>query len=393
MNFKKVILAVTPYSITRCRMLAGIFEYANRFCRWNMDMIPDSDLVTVESVRQLSKTGVSGLIISHVTDWAIVDELDRTGIKTVVIDTPDYSVPPPRANISFHDGIVIGENFGALGFRYLHSCGKFRHFGFVAAAKRTSWSENRMRGFLAAATVHDEPCSAFTAVGERRDAELAEWLTSIPKPAAIMAANDWTALEVAGTCNRARIPIPHKVCILGVDDSEFVCTNSRPTLSSVKIDHEAIGAEFAKQLRKMLSARTSPPQNIVLSPQNSTVVERGSTNAPLPAAHLIQRALDYIREHAAEGIGPGDVARHLHVSLRLATLRFRELHSESMSQTILRRKMELVCAKLRSTEADIGVIAASCGFAGRRSLERQFKARFGMTMRAWRQCTLPEAKL
>ena len=47
----RIVLAVTPYSVTRCRMLAGILEYAGRHCRWDVVMVPDADRVTPDTIR------------------------------------------------------------------------------------------------------------------------------------------------------------------------------------------------------------------------------------------------------------------------------------------------------------------------------------------------------
>ncbi len=102
----------------------------------------------------------------------------------------------------------------------------------------------------------------------------------------------------------------------------------------------------------------------------------------VPASHLIRQALDFIRERAAEGISPADVAKHLRVSHRLVELRFRELCSKTIAETIRDRRLELASEALLASDSPVGEIVAGCGFRTRRVLERLFRARYGMSMLA-----------
>ena len=142
--------------------------------------------------------------------------------------------------------------------------------------------------------------------------------------------------------------------------------------------------ELARALYRMLGPRKRTPANVLLPEMASTIIERDSTKPPAPAAHLIQKGLEYIAAHEAEPITVADVVKHLGVSRRLAELRFSELHGESISATIKNHRLERARRMLADTKLGIGHIAAACGFPSRRSSELLFKSRFGMTMGEYR---------
>ncbi len=389
MKRAKVVLVVQPYNAQRSKMLAGALDWANRHCRWDIDVEPDADHFTAASVRRLAMSGVRGLILSKASGWDVVKAIAQTPMKAVVIDTPDGSVPRPLPNVAFHDGSNSDRYVGAIGFAHFAGRGNFRHYGFVTVASEPAWSENRRDGFLAASRAAGKPCSVFEppAGADEDRAALREWLRRMPKPCAVMGANDRTAMEILDACRQEKIAVPAALCLLGVDDNEFMCAFTKPSLSSIRIDDSANGAELANRLRDMLSPgrRGSVTRNAETSARHAEVVERDSTRAPLPAAHLIRAALDYIREHAADGIGPADVAAHLRVSRRLVELRFRELHGETIARVIRRRRLQLAADMLRTTGIRVGTVAESCGFAHRRTLERLFREAHGCSMREWRR--------
>ena len=380
----KVVIAVTPYSMERCRILMGIYSFIGGHCHWDIEMLPDTNLITRQWIDRMAKDGVDGLIASKIESEKVLKHLEVSGIKSVVMDTAIDYAPSPRDGISFYDSSAAGAATGAAGFSYLNGCARFRSFAFVANKEPTSWSTNRMRGFMNAASSNGIEASVFSETGNGRHKLLKKFLQSLPKPAAVMAANDWCALEALNCCRSVGIDIPGQMCLLGVDDNEIICAHALPPLSSVRINHEAIGAELARALHRMLSGRKRPPANALLPEMASTITERNSTKPPVPAAHLIHKGLEYIVAHEAEPITVTDVVKHLGVSRRLAELRFSELHGSSISATIKNHRLERARRMLTDTKLGIGHIAAACGFPSRRSAELLFKSHFRMTMSAYR---------
>ena len=379
----KVVIAVTPYSIERCRILMGLYSFENAHCRWDIEMLPNASLIDEKSIDRMIKEGIDGLIASKIDSPQVLKKLEKSRIKSVVMDTATDYAPSPISNISFYDASVAGAATGATGFKFLESCGKFRSYAFIANKEPTSWSTNRMSGFMNEAAKNGVETAIFSEFGHNRRQQMKRFLISLQKPAAVMAANDWTALETLNCCRRTGIDIPGQICLLGVDDNELICTHATPTLSSIRINHEKIGMELAKMLHKMLG-RKWKPSNVLIPEMESSVTERESTKPPVPAAHLIHKGLDYIKAHANEPITVSDVVKHLGVSRRLAELRFAELHGNTIADTIRNHRLEQSRNMLENSSLNIGSIAKSCGFPSRRSAEILFKAQFGLTMGEYR---------
>ena len=64
--------------------------------------------------------------------------------------------------------------------------------------------------------------------------------------------------------------------------------------------------------------------------------------------------------------------------------RFRQIVGRSVLDVIQDKRLESVCTLLRTTELPISEICASCSFGSGTYPLRLFKARMGMTMRAYR---------
>ena len=80
-----------------------------------------------------------------------------------------------------------------------------------------------------------------------------------------------------------------------------------------------------------------------------------------------------------------DVVTHLGVSRSLVDLRFREYQGETISEAILRMRLEEVRKRLASTSMSVTKVAHACGFADVSHLQVVFKRRFGLPMGQWRQ--------
>jgi LacI family transcriptional regulator len=214
--------------------------------------------------------------------------------------------------------------------------------------------------------------------------DLAAWLTSLPKPAALFCAWDSCAITAATVCSECRISIPEQISILGVDDDEFLCNLVSPPLSSIRPDFEGEGFLAAKMLDQMMNSKgmTRPK---LMSCKVDGVTERGSTHPLSPSGFLVQRALDFIDDNVCRGITVPDVVDHLGVSRSLLSLRFRQIQRESILQTIRTRRMREVKRLLSSTAYPIARIISMCGFRSESRPKNLFRKMFGMTMSEYRR--------
>jgi LacI family transcriptional regulator len=271
--------------------------------------------------------------------------------------------------------------------KHLISLGSFRSFAFLPERANPHWSTIRMRTFCKELKRKGRTCLTFESYAPdetRYRTDLAAWLTSLPKPAALFCAWDSCAITAATVCSECRISIPEQISILGVDDDEFLCNLVSPPLSSIRPDFEGEGFLAAKMLDQMMNSKgmTRPK---LMSCKVDGVTERGSTHPLSPSGFLVQRALDFIDDNVCRGITVPDVVDHLGVSRSLLSLRFRQIQRESILQTIRTRRMREVKRLLSSTAYPIARIISMCGFRSENSPKNLFRKMFGMTMSEYRR--------
>lgn len=62
---------------------------------------------------------------------------------------------------------------------------------------------------------------------------LADWLQTLPPQTGIIAVTDARARHVLQACELLHIPVPEKLCVIGIDNEELTRYLSRVALSSV----------------------------------------------------------------------------------------------------------------------------------------------------------------
>ena len=220
---------------------------------------------------------------------------------------------------------------------------------------------------------------------------LAEELSALPRPCGVMAYNDRCAREAIDACNYAKLRIPEQIQIVGVDNSEDICENVRPRLTSIEPDFFGVGRLAAQSMEKLFTKGRT---------QNHTlcgvlrIAERDTTRDLSGAARLVTSAEKLIHSHACQGLPLSpkgltvqSLAAMLHVSRSLLEMRFSAVRGEGVATAIRRRKLEEVCRMLTSTNLPIGEIAERCGFPVQTHLNAIFRRTFGTTLRAYRNAS------
>ena len=133
----------------------------------------------------------------------------------------------------------------------------------------------------------------------------------------------------------------------------------------------------------MSSRRKLPSETVLMD--SGDVVERESTRPVAPGVHLARRIQAFIDEHFKDGISVSDVPAKLHVSRRLAELRFSEVTGKTIREAIEDRRLAEIKRYLSSTSLPIAKISRLCGLRNDLWIKYVFKRRFGMTMTEWRE--------
>ena len=214
-------------------------------------------------------------------------------------------------------------------------------------------------------------------------ARLKPFVTELPKPCGIFAANDDIAAAVLDACHALDVTVPGDAAVVGVDDVPAFCDNLHPTLSSVRPGFRNAGRLAVKMLAQRIADPDMAPAHVMYAPIGLT--SRLSTRRLSVVGKRVADALDLIRREACAGLKAADVVKAMGVTERLAETRFKNAVGHRITEEITDVRMERVLELLRDPKQDIGPIANLCGWDADAYLKRIFKRRFGMTMREWRE--------
>ena len=201
-------------------------------------------------------------------------------------------------------------------------------------------------------------------------------------------------METAAAARRCHRSIPRELTLLGVDSNPALCESSRPTLSSIQIDHELAGYLAAKAIgeRYGIVHKSSIGNCEHLPIVNNTIyvrpllaVRRESTGGSGRRASFVLEAVEVVRREACEGLTAAALAKRFRCSRPLFDRRFREAVGHSPLEEILHVRLEKAFTLLARTDTPVGSVADFCGFRSHIALHWLFKKRTGMSMREWRR--------
>ena len=378
MTMKRVLVALRLQGIAGQEKLSGIFRYLGDTPEWDVRFIRSAQEFTAARVKTAIADGYDGFIVSVPDAERAAEPLADTDIPTIVMDIHSPALSARRKNIVFIRNSP--EEIGRSAANHLLSIGRCKSYAFVHHQSVMQWSVDRFKSY------RDTLCeNGF----ECHELKSPEGIEKLERPVGVFAANDDRGYDVIEFCRANHLRVPEDIAVIGINNDTLVCENCHPRLSSIEPDFEQEGYLAAETLARMMSASPSP------SPSTSTststlfvgvkqVVRRESTAELSASGKLVQRALVYIRRNALKGISVTDVAAHLHVSRRLADLRFRELQGTTIGETIITERLTEVKRLLRETKDPIDAIAIRCGYENPNYLKNLFKRRFAMTMREFR---------
>lgn len=261
-----------------------------------------------------------------------------------------------------------------------------RHLGYVGSRVGRFHYDERAGFFVDAALAAGATVSVYHPLERNRDwgaeeARLARWLGELPKPCGVMAVADARAKQVLDVCRACGVAVPEQVQVCGVDDEEWICEQTVPSLTSVEPDFERGGFLAAEALDALLHGRT-PHADAAYGVRG--VVERLSTQDAKGTARLVLRAQEFIRMHTSSPIVVADVAKAAGCSQRLLEDAFRSVLGSSPVKALQEARTDRARTLLERTTTPISQIPRLCGVASGSHLKVIFHRRFGCTMQQWR---------
>lgn len=370
-------------------MLQGVLQYAQEHGPWRI--YQQENRPWMYRLHDLKQWGCTGVIAAdhHTAEEArlILD----TGVPVVVLLQPHPMRQPSYPLYPYPCVLWDSAAIGRMAAEYFVDR-HYEQFAFVGDTRsETYWSREREQSFRKALkkaghlTCHTYgPCTA----AEQRDwaaerPRMEAWLKALPKPIALFAPNDRRGKQVLDACVDTGISVPDEVAVLGVDNDEWICEATVPTLSSIQCDPKPAGYHIAAHLDRLMRGEGLIKREYLVEPIR--VATRQSTDWMAIADKPMARALTYIREAAsAPSLRVTDVARVCGLSRRATEIRFRNATGRTVREEIEHVRLERLRALLIETDQKIGDIALRCGFACETHLGRIFRKRYGMTMGRFR---------
>jgi LacI family transcriptional regulator len=341
---RRIGLAVDAVAGYGRGVIRGIMSFCRRNPKWIITVEPQWSFARVPDI---SEWEVDGLIV-QTPSRAFEDLVLKLGLPATNVS--NVCAGPDRLPTVVPDDLAVGR----MAAEYLISLG-IRDLGFL-------WSGDSAFGRLRLESFRARAAESGIAVHEShaRGDELSRWLSELPKPAAVLGANDDWAHRALHQARRSDIKVPDELAVMGVDDDELFATLVTPSLTSIAIPSEQVGYEAAAMLERLMSGRKPPRHSMLLPPQR--VVARESTDVLMINDDEVALAVRFIRDHSAEPIQVDDVMDHVPISRRSLERKFRALVGHSISDEIRRAHIERAKKLLISTDLAMPQVADACGF-------------------------------
>jgi LacI family transcriptional regulator len=263
------------------------------------------------------------------------------------------------------------------------------HFGYCGDP-RFHWSNLRSRFFSEHLRAAGRECRVYAPPSAARAAAAAEaefgwigrWIQGLPKPVGIMACYDMRGRQVLEVCRRLGLAVPDDVAVIGVHNDELLCDLCDPPLTSVIPNARRAGYEAAALLDRMMHGESVSPLQILVEPIGVAV--RQSTDVVAVPDPKMAAAIRFMRDHACEGIGVGDVLEAIPMARSLFERGLKRLLGCTPHEHLVRVRLERVKSLLATTDLTLAHIAERAGFKHVEYLSVAFKRLTGLTPSRWR---------
>lgn len=333
--------------------ITGLLEWCKS---WNVDFVMGS-FKKEENLEILTSEGI--VVIAN----NIGEEID--GVPMIRADA--------RANGRFAARFFMDKKYTNFGL-YTHTSdktGQTRFTGFI--------EELRKAGLEDRCSVHlfDEDNDFRVELSGMKD-----WLSSLPKPVAILTGKDIYGNNLIELCNVFGIGVPTEVAILGSWNDERICNMKINSLSSFSMDVEDVGWKIGEMLHRCIMQPGYKGYDIMMKP--ATVVERVSTASVASTDPDIQKVVRFVQDNIRNKITVIDVMKEVAVSRRLMEKKFKAFMGKGIYEYILDSKMKLFSEIVRNTSEPIQNIAMTFGDNDAKNLSRKFKEIHGCSPAQWR---------
>jgi LacI family transcriptional regulator, galactose operon repressor len=364
------------------KVVSGVMAFAHKRGNWNV-CLPESH--SSSSLESMLAGRWDGVIVGF--DDPNGPDLLRLSVPLVGVGggygwfRPDMSIPYVGTDNTAVSRLAA-DHLLERGFVHFAYCGYSPTPVNGCSGKREQAFREAILGAGYSCAVHNVPDTA-SDTWEKLYDELAQWLTSLPRPLGLMTCNDSRALQILEACRMAGLRVPEDVAVVGVDNEEAICPFTDPPLTSVDQGAQQTGYESALLLDQWMDGEAVAPGKRLVSPVG--IVGRGSTEILAVDDNDVAAALQFIREHACERIGLDDVSKAIEATNATLRRRFKAVLGRTVHDEIQRVRIEHAKQLLISTDLTFRQIARQSGFCSAQHMSTRIRQATGRTPRQYRQ--------
>ena len=376
---KHIAILVETTHATGQSVLEGISRYLDERPDWSVCLqIGPLGTVKTDVIKHWQGDG----IIARVTSSEILEVVEGKKRPSVGILSSTEELPFP---LFLNDEEAIGKTVADHFIENGH-----QNFAFLGRSDK-QWSMGREEGFKKAVELHGQQIQSlnFEKSEPSEDENKADdidlvkkWLGELPKPIAVMVANDQLGPLLFEACHQLKLSIPEDVSVIGVDNDPSFCNLCRPRLSSVKPDHEKVGYLAAKGLAAMIDGKAIDESVIEIS--SHVLHHRASSDMIAISDPAMLKALKYIRKHAHESPSLDRIAEIAAISRSVLQRRFRKQFDRTVGDAILHEKLRIAGNMLVNTKVSLSEVAERSGFNCQEYMNHIFKVHLKTTPKKYR---------
>ncbi len=365
------------------QVVEGVGEYLQA-SQTDWDIFIEEDFrCRIDNIREWLGDGV----IADYDDRQIEQLLQQVDVPIVGVGG-SYHRPedyPPVHYIATDNAALVHSAFMHLKEKGLH---RFAFYGLpLSGGKR--WAQEREYAFRQ--LVAQERYQGVVYQGMETAPEnwqhaqnrLADWIQTLPPQTGIIAVTDARARHLLQVCEHLKIPVPEKLCVIGIDNEELTRYLSRVALSSVAQGSRQMGYQAAKLLHRLLDKQALPLQRILVPPVK--VIERRSTDYRSLHDPAVIQAMHYIRFNACKGIKVEQVLDAVGMSRSNLEKRFKDETGETIHALIHSEKLEKARTLLVTSSMSINEISQMCGYPSLQYFYSVFKKSYASTPGEYRE--------
>jgi LacI family transcriptional regulator len=363
-------------------LLRGIARYHHEHGPWSIYLVPHGlDEPPPSWLRKWKGDG----ILCRINSRAMADAVIATGVPAVDLRGALPDVPVPFIGLD-------NRPIATLAFEHLQECG-LKNFAFCGLPRGDNPPQDqRCDYFVELVEAVGQSCAVFPGnLGRRRkhswereQDRIARWVKQLPKPVGVMASNDDRGHQVLDACRRAGVNVPHEVAIVGVDNDANLCNLCTPPLSSIDTNSSSVGYEAAALLVRMMHGEKAPRSPVLVGAPRG-LVRRQSTDMLAIDDVEVANALQFIREHACEGIKVSHVLAQTKHSPSTLERRIKAIFGRTLKSEITRVRLASAKLLLQETNLKVSQIAAHAGFNETKYFCEVFRTVEGMTPTMYRK--------